>query len=201
MIIEALSALLIQAAPQTNVVLENEYVRVMRDSAPCASAGAGCSDRVIVALSPTSIGARRMARGDIAVFSANEKHPHPKGGHFFEVQFMREYPPVLLPDTVIPPTGNVPKFDGDRFRIFEERLGVGEFRPRHSHPQRVVIQLNKTRLKQIVDGQAEPQVRDIEPDRATFNPPVVHTSENVGERPLRGIVIELKPRRRAGPKP
>jgi hypothetical protein len=43
-----------------------------------------------------------------------------------------------------------------------------------------------------VDGQKEPVVRDIEPDRPSFNAPVVHTSKNVGDKALRGIVIELK---------
>jgi hypothetical protein len=33
------------------------------------------------------------------------------------------------------------------------------------------------------------------PDRATFNPPVIHLVKNVGEAPLRGIIIEFKPER------
>jgi hypothetical protein len=191
MITETLSAvLLLQASP----ALENEYVRVSRDSAPCAAAPAACGDRVIVALGPLKLGTRTMARGDVAVFVAGEKHAVPAGGSYFEVAIKPVHPPVLQPDTIIPPTGNVVRYDGAHFRIFEERLAVGEFRPRHSHPQRVVIQLNRTRLKQIVDGQKEPVIRDIEPDRPTFNAPVVHTSETVGDKPLRGIVIELKPR-------
>lgn len=180
-------------AIQASVALDNDYVRVTRDSAPCAAATAECGDRVIVALGPLKLGARSMTRGDVAVFGPGKKHAVPTGS-YFEVALKPGHPPVQLPDTVIPPTGNVTKYDGASFRIFEERLPVGEFRPRHSHPQRVVIQLNRTKLKQLVDGQAEPLVRDIEPDRPTFNQPVVHTSENVGERPLRGIVIELKPR-------
>ena len=35
-------------------------------------------------------------------------------------------------------------------------------------------------------------IRDIEPDRVAFNQPVIHTVKNVGDLPLRGIVIELK---------
>jgi hypothetical protein len=31
------------------------------------------------------------------------------------------------------------------------------------------------------------------PDRAAFNPPVIHTAKNIGDAPLRGIVIEFKP--------
>ena len=189
MITEALSALLLlQATP----ALDNEYVRVTRDSAPCAAAPARCGDRVIVALGDLMLGTRRMARGDVAVFASGERHPVPAGGSYFEVALKPAHPPVQQPATTIPPTVNVSRYDGTSFRIFEERLAVGELRPRHSHPQRVVIQLNRTKLKQLVDGQPEPVVRDIEPDRPTFNAPVVHTSENVGDRPLRGIVIELQ---------
>jgi hypothetical protein len=35
-------------------------------------------------------------------------------------------------------------------------------------------------------------MRDIVPDLAGFNPPVIHKVKNVGEAPLRGIVIEFK---------
>jgi hypothetical protein len=54
-----------------------------------------------------------------------------------------------------------------------------------------VIQLNRTRLRQWPDGESD-VIRDIEPDRPSFNPPVIHKVENVGDRPLRGIVIEFK---------
>jgi hypothetical protein len=64
-----------------------------------------------------------------------------------------------------------------------------------THSQRVVIQLNKTRLQQWPDGEAEVQ-RDIVPDGVTFNPPVIHVVKNVSDLPLRGIVIELEPERR-----
>ena len=88
--------------------------------------------------------------------------------------------------------------DGERFFVFEERLAVGDTRARHSHSQRVVIQLNRTRLQQWPDGQPE-IIRDIVPEIAKFNAPVIHTVKNVGELPLRGIVIEFQPERKAPP--
>jgi hypothetical protein len=36
---------------------------------------------------------------------------------------------------------------------------------------------------------------EVVPDRVAFNPPVIHTAKNVGDMPLRGIVIEFKPER------
>ena len=58
--------------------------------------------------------------------------------------------------------------------------------------ERVVIQLNRARLQQWPDGEPEKFV-DTVPDRPVFSPPVVHKVKNVGEMPLRGIVIEFKP--------
>jgi len=179
---------------------ENEYVRVTRDAAPCASASApGCGDRVIVAMGELELRSgksrRKMSRGDIAVFKPGESYEPPTGGAFFEVALKANHPPVESPRELIPPEKNAIRYDGKRFFIFEEKLAVGDTRPRHSHSQRVVIQLNQTRLQQWPEGEPE-IVRDIEPDRVAFNPPVIHTVKNVGDAPLRGIVIEFKAERR-----
>ena len=77
------------------------------------------------------------------------------------------------------------------FFVFEEKLSPGDTRARHSHSQRVVIQLNRARLQQWPDGEPSKFVETI-PDRPTFSPPVIHTVKNVGDTPLRGIVIEFK---------
>ena len=133
-----------------------------------------------------------MKRGDIAVFKHGESYKTPTSGSYFEVNIKPNHPPVQSPAEIIPPEKNAIRYDGDRFFVFEERLSVGETRPRHSHSQRVVMQLNRTRLQQWPDGQAEIFV-DIVPDRVAFNPPVIHIAKNVGDAPLRGIVIEFKP--------
>jgi hypothetical protein len=52
--------------------------------------------------------------------------------------------------------------------------------------------MNATRLQQKPDGQPE-VTRDIVPNRPSFNEAVVHDTRNVGDQPLLGIVIELKP--------
>lgn len=183
--------------------LENDYVRVMRDSTTCASSKpAGCGDRIIVALSNLELrfgkSRRKMSRGDIAVFKHGESYKTPSGGSYFEVNIKPNHPPVQSPLEIIPPQKNAIRYDGKRFFVFEERLAVGDTRPRHSHSQRVVMQLNRTRLQQWPDGQPEIFV-DIVPDRAAFNPPVIHTAKNVGDAPLRGIVIEFKPESRISP--
>jgi hypothetical protein len=175
--------------------LDNEYVRVSRDSATCAAANApGCGDRIIVALGNFELrvdsAITKLKRGGVAVVAAGKSY-QPRRGSFFEVVIKPNHPPVESSGEIIPPENNSILYDGKRFFIFEERLGVGAVRKRHSHNQRVVIQLNRTKLRQWPDGQPE-VIRDIEPERPTFNPPVIHKVENVGRLPLRGIVIEFK---------
>jgi len=186
-----LLAMLLQAQ---DIALDNEFVRVTRNAAPCAAAGPACQDRVIVALGEielrTGSTRRKLVRGDIAVFAPGESYDV-SAGSFFEVAIKPGHPPLPAPSEYIPPALNVVRHESDRLFIFEERLEVGETRARHSHRPRVVIQLNRTRLQQWPDGAPE-IIRDIVPDQAGFNPPVVHTVRNVGELPLRGIVIELK---------
>ena len=178
-------------------VLDNEYVRVTRDAAPCASAKVqGCADRVIVALGNIELSSgssrRTLTRGEIAVFKPGESYQPPIGGAFFEVAIKPDHPPARSPGERIAPEKNAMRYDDKRFFIFEERLAPGDTRARHSHSQRVVIQLNRTRLQQWRDGEPPIFVETVV-DRATFNPPVIHVVKNVGARPLLGIVIEFKP--------
>ncbi len=178
------------------IVLENDYVRVTRDATPCASAGsADCADRVIVALGDIELasdGARRtMARGDIAVFGRGQSYEPPNGGSFFEVSIKGNHPPVQSPGELIPPEKNAIRYDGKNFFVFEEKLAPGDTRERHSHSQRVVIQLNRARLQQWPDGEPSKFV-ETAPERPTFSPPVIHTVKNIGDTALRGIVIEFR---------
>ncbi len=180
------------------VVLENDYVRVTRDAAPCAlSHPPECGNRVIVALDGlelTSNGARHMlARGEIAVFGPGESYFPPDGGSFFEVSIKQNHPQAQSPGEIIPPEKNAMRYDGGDFFVFEEKLAPGDTRARHSHSQRVVIQLNRARLEQWPDGEPAKFVETV-PDHPGFSPPVIHVVRNVGDTPLRGIIIEFKPK-------
>src|SRR5262245_32255500 len=72
-------------------VLDNAYVRVSRNAAPCASPKSpGCAtDRVIVALGDVDVnsvtGTKKLKRGDIAVFGQDDVYVQPVGGAYFEV--------------------------------------------------------------------------------------------------------------------
>ena len=177
--------------------LENDYVRITRNAAPCAAASPSvCGERVLVALGPIQFEQygqpRRLERGQIAVFRWNESYTGPMSGLFVEVSIKQDRPRVQTPPVLIPPEKNELLYDGDTFFVFEERLAPGETRARHSHSQRVVIVLNDTKLQQWPDGQ--PAVLRTEvADEVKFNQPATHVVKTIGDKPLRNIVIELKP--------
>jgi hypothetical protein len=183
-------------APAVACAIDNDYVTVTRDAAPCAAgAAAGCGDRVIVALGEVELrsGAtlRRLTRGDVAVFGAGEPYAAPTGS-YFEVAIKPDHPASDSPGEMIAPQKNASIFDGEDFFVFEEKLAPGDTRARHSHSQRVVIQLNRTKLRQWPDGKPEIEV-ETRVDEPRFSPPVIHVVENIGEVPLRGVIVEFKP--------
>lgn len=183
--------LLLQAMPATPL-LENDFVRVFRDNAPCASGAASCGERVFVALGSLELNGQKMERGDIRVFQAGERYAPPNSGTYLEVVIKPGHPKVSAPSaSAPPPPGNKVLYDGSDFTVFEERMEPGAYSAPHSHNQRLAIFLNKTQVHQWVDGKSE--IRDEEPDVVTFRPAVVHASKDLGALPIRNILIEFKP--------
>ncbi len=185
--------------PATALALDNDYVRVTRNAVTCPHAEMpGCGDRVIVVLDDIEIfvgyAKRKFSRGDIMVFERERVLPPPVG-KFFEVVIKPDHPPVLSPPEIITPEKNAMLYEGEHFFVFEEKLAPGDTRARHSHSQRVVIQLNKTRLQQWPDGEPEKFV-EVPVEQPGFSPPVIHVVKNVGDAPLFGIVIEFKPEKK-----
>jgi hypothetical protein len=184
-----------QIAQSNPVMLENEYVRVTKDVALCASATPGvCEDRVIVAMGDLTLNAngtaRAMKRGDVARFKAQESF-EPPGGSFYEVTVKPDHPPVKAPAELIAAPNNLTLFDGNDFFIYEERLPVGQIRPRHSHSQRIEIRINQgPQLQQRIwrDG------REVltEPSVVNWREPIVHEVQNTGDLPLRNFILEFK---------
>jgi len=188
-----LAALLFFQTLQASPLLENDFVRVYRNSAPCAGGGASCGDRVLVALGSIEISGQKMERGDVKVFIAGERYSPPKSGDFLEVVIKPGHPKVAaLPAGAPPAPDNKVLHDGNEFTIFEEKMQPGETSPIHNHNLRLAIFLNRTQVQQwSYDGQRE--TRELVPDVVTFRPVVVHVSKDVGNVPIRNILIEFKP--------
>lgn len=188
----ALAAFLLLQAGSGSPVIDNEFVRVFKNSAPCAAPGPMCGERVIVALGTIQLGGQKMERGSVKVFKTGERYAAPTGGDFVEVAWKPNHPRPTPPPVAIEPEKNSIVYNGERFFVFNELLQPGDTRGRHSHSDRVVVRLNQTRLQQWLDG-GEEVFRDQVPDSISFNEPAVHIVKNVGAKPLHNIVIELKP--------
>jgi quercetin dioxygenase-like cupin family protein len=187
-----LAALLFFQTLSTSPLLENDFVRVFRNSAPCAAGAASCGDRVVVALGSIEVSGQKMERGDVKIFKTGEKYAPPKSGEYLEVVIKPGHPKVMAPSAgTPPPPGNKVLYDGKEFTIFEEKMQPGEISSSHSHNQRVAIFLNRTQVQQWTDGKSE--TRELVPDLVTFRPAVVHISKDVGDIPIRNILIEFKP--------
>ena len=78
----ALAAFLLLQAGSGTPVIDNEFVRVFKNSAPCAAPGPLCGERVIVALGAIQAGGQKMERGAVKVFKTGEKYSAPTGGDF-----------------------------------------------------------------------------------------------------------------------
>lgn len=185
------------AGEDETLVLDNAYATVHRNAAPCAGGGPGCGDRVIVAFGDLSIAPSGgspvdLNYAEVYVAAAGESYEI-RGGDFAEVSLKAEHPPVEGPAVSIPAGKNERLHDDEGYFVFEERLEPGDTRERHSHAQRVVLVMGATELQQWPDGAGEVFKTQI-PGTIKFNPPVVHVVRNIGDGPLRNIVIELIPR-------
>ena len=184
-------ALLLQAM-QASPVVENEYVRVFKNSAPCAMGAAPCGERIVLALGSVEVNGKKMERGEVLGFKAGERYSTPKGGDFLEVSIKPAHPKVAVPARGTPPApGNKVLYDGKDVTVFEEKMQPGEYGAPHSHNLRLAIFLNDTLVQQWTDGKDE--TRELVPDTVMWRPAVVHASKDVGTIPIHNILIEFKP--------
>ena len=131
-----------------------------------------------------------LERGEFQVFGAGDFYQMPAGAAFFEVAIKPDHPLVTPPAEMIPPAKNLLLYDGPHFFIYEEKLAVGDTRPRHSHCQRVEIRLNNGPM---LDQWFDPPRPPMQPTIVNWREPVIHTVRNVGDTPLRNLIIEFKP--------
>ena len=181
----------LQALPSGSVV-DNEFVRVSRNSAPCATAGNSCGERVFVALGPVELNGQKMERGEVKGFRTGERYAPPKSGNFLEVAIKPAHPKVMPPAAGAPAApGNKILYDGKDFTVFAEKMQPGEYAAPHSHNLRLAIFLNDTMVQQWTDGKEE--TRELIPDLVMWRPAVVHASKDVGSVPISNLLIEFKP--------
>jgi len=182
--------------PFDSIALENEYVKIMRNSIIHDETKSNFGFRVIVALTKVKIncleGKFKLKRGDVKVFTEKESYEI-SSGEYFEVNFKKIHPAVKFPETWIEPVKNKIIHENAQFRIFEERLAPGDTRELHSHAQRIVVRLNNVQLtdpRKYPNGQPGGGIQV--PSTVKFAEPIVHVVKNLSDIPLFNIVIELK---------
>ena len=185
-------AMLFLQAVQARPVVDNDFVRVFKNNAPCAAAAASCGERVVVALGAVEVNGQKMERGDVKVFKKGESYTPPKSGNFLEVAIKPSHPKVTPPAAGSPPPpDNKALYEGKDFTVFAEVMQPGEYSAPHSHNARLAIFLNDTMVEQWTNGQDE--TRELMPDVVTWRPAVVHASKDVGKVPISNLLIEFKP--------
>jgi hypothetical protein len=185
------------SSQKDSVALENDYVKVMRQSSIGFSEDNSIfGTRIIVALSNTKIEynhfQKNLKRGDVSVYQSTERYKIIEGD-FFEISIKSNHPKVKSPETWIEPLKNKVIYENNEFRIFEERLDPGDTRELHSHSQRLVVRLNEV---QLTDPRFHPKGTlggGIQvPNTVKFAEPITHVVKNLSKIPLFNIIIEFK---------
>jgi beta-alanine degradation protein BauB len=83
------------------------------------------------------------------------------------------------------------RFENDRVRVLEATLPPGVKEQVHSHPAYVIYVLEGGRYRNYAsDGKVTEG--ELKADEVLFREPLTHAAENIGDKPLHLILVELK---------
>jgi len=83
------------------------------------------------------------------------------------------------------------KFENDRVRVLEATLPPGAKEQVHSHPAYVIYVLEGGRYRNYAsDGKITEG--ELKSGEVLFREPLTHAAENIGDKPLHMILVELK---------
>ena len=92
------------------------------------------------------------------------------------------------------------KFENDRVRVLEATLPPGAKEQVHSHPVYVIYVLEGGRYRNYAsDGKITEG--ELKSGEVLFREPLTHAAENIGDKPLHMILVELKGESPAGKSP
>lgn len=92
------------------------------------------------------------------------------------------------------------KFENDRVRVLEATLPPGAKEQVHSHPAYVIYVLEGGRYRNYAsDGKITEG--ELKSGEVLFREPLTHAAENIGDKPLHMILVELKDESPAGKSP
>jgi quercetin dioxygenase-like cupin family protein len=199
------------APKQCTVVLENEYVRVLRWSEAPGDKVPMHEHPALVSISLTAGKSRftspdgkireALATAGQATWSAPEKHASENLSATAEevVQVELKAKPgaamTAIPageDSVkVDPKHYKVVFQNDRVRVLRIHYAPGEKSVMHAHPANVAVFLADGKSKfTLPDGSAS--VVDIKAGQVTWGDVQKHQPENVGDKPIEVILVELR---------
>ena len=83
------------------------------------------------------------------------------------------------------------KFENDRVRVLEATLPPGAKEQVHSHPAYLIYVLEGGRYRNYAsDGKITEG--ELKSGEVLFREPLTHAAENIGDKPLQMILVELK---------
>ena len=83
------------------------------------------------------------------------------------------------------------RFENDKVRVLEAELPPGVKEEVHSHPAYVIYVLEGGRYRNYAsDGKVTEG--ELKAGEVLFREPLTHAAQNIGDKPLRMILIELK---------
>ena len=90
------------------------------------------------------------------------------------------------------------QFENDRVRVLEANLPPGVKEEVHSHPAYVIYVLEGGRYRNYAsDGKVTEG--ELKAGEVLFREPLTHAAENIGDKPLHMILVELKSKEAAAP--
>ena len=92
------------------------------------------------------------------------------------------------------------KFENDRVRVLEATLPPGAIEQVHSHPAYLIYVLEGGRYRNYAsDGKITEG--ELKSGEVLFREPLTHAAENIGDKPLQMILVELKGESATGKSP
>jgi quercetin dioxygenase-like cupin family protein len=83
------------------------------------------------------------------------------------------------------------RFENDRVRVLEATLPPGVKEQMHSHPAYVIYVLEGGRSRNYASDGKVTEI-ELKTGDVLFREPLTHAAENIGDKPLHMILVELK---------
>jgi len=92
------------------------------------------------------------------------------------------------------------EFENAQVRVLRFHYGPHEKSVMHSHPNLVLVALTNGKIRfELPGGKSEEQ--EIKANQPAWNEASVHNPENLSDKPIEGILVEIKARAKAAPAP